>query len=80
MSEYPVVKEQIQIGKILNFTVDNQKFKIVNCDGVCYGEKGFILECVCISSPSEDMIGEKYSFDDRIFREYNNNKIVIEDK
>lgn len=80
MSEYPVMKKQVGVGKILNFTSVNQKYKVIGCDGVRYGEKGYALECLCIDSPSKSMIGEKYTFDDRAFRDYNENHIVVEDE
>lgn len=79
MKKYPVMKKQVPVGKILNFTGSNQKYKVMECDGVSYGEKGYVLDCVCVDSPSKSMIGEKYTFDDRVFRDYNGNNIVIED-
>lgn len=79
MSQYPVMKKPVQVGKVLNFTDSKQKYKVIACDGIHYGDKGYTLECVCIDSPIKAMIGEKYSFDDRVFRDYNENNIVIED-
>ena len=78
MSNYPTMKKQVPVGKVLNFTSVKEKYEVVACDGICYGEKGYMLECVCIESPSEAMIGERYDFDDRAFRDYSGNAIKIE--
>jgi len=68
------------VGKVLNFQNDKQKFEVIRCDGVHYGEKGYGFECICIESPSKSMIGEEYSFDARAWKEHNNNNIKVEKK
>ena len=78
-SEYPVMKNPVSEGKVLNFNNGCQKYLVIESDGVCYGEKGYTLLCECISSQFKAMIGELYSFDDRVFREYNGNNIVVEE-
>ncbi|ENK2262607.1 hypothetical protein NDJ00_08100 [Vibrio parahaemolyticus] len=76
--EYPVMKKPVPVGKILNFNDGKQKYLVKASDGICYGEKGYTLECECIHSDSPAMIGKTYHFDDRVFRDYNGNNIVIE--
>jgi hypothetical protein len=78
MSEYPVRKKQVPVGKVLNFNDGEKKYEVIACDGIQYGEKGYTLECTCTHSDNPAMIGEIYSFDDRVFRDYNENNIVIE--
>lgn len=77
-NEYPVMKKPVEVGKVLNFNDGKQKYRVEACDGICYGEKGFTLECVCIHSDSPVMVGKSYHFDDRVFRDYNENNILIE--
>jgi hypothetical protein len=77
MPEYPVMKKQIPAGKILNFQNDKSLYLVVKSDGVYYGEKGYLLKCICIQSENVGVFNE-YDFDDRTFREYNNNNIVVE--
>lgn len=80
MSEYPIMKTQVAIGKVLNFTNEKRKYKVIDCDGILYGEKGYTLICECIEdAESPSMIGGEYHFDDRSFRDHNENKIVIEE-
>lgn len=66
------------IGKTLNFQTSKQKYEVVKCDGVDYGEKGYVFECICIESPSKTMIGQSYSFDARAWKDHNNNNIKVE--
>jgi hypothetical protein len=79
MSEYPVMKTPVPVGKVLNFNNGDRKYKVVASEGISYGDKGFLLNCICIQSSNSSMIGKEYDFDDRAFRDYSDNNIVIED-
>lgn len=79
LDEYPIMKKPVSSGKILNFRNGERKYRVKSNDGICAGEKGFLMKVECIHSNNEAMVGEIYHFDDRIFRSYNENNIVIED-
>ena len=72
------MKKPIKVGKVLSFNGGGRKYRIIKSDGICWGDKGYTLICQCIKSDSPAMIGEEYTFDDRVFRDYNENNIVIE--
>ena len=72
------MKKPVPVGKILNFNNGKYKYKVIESDGICWGDKGFTLVCLCTVSDSPEMIGETYHFDDRVFRDYNENNIIIE--
>lgn len=79
MSEYPVIKTPTPVDSILTFRSNGDVFKVVGCDPVCYGEKGYTLNLVQIGAVEErnHLIGREMTIDDRAFREYNGNKIKI---
>ena len=74
------MKSPVAAGKILNFNNGKQKYLVTESDGVFWGVKGFKLVCKCTHSDSPEMIDKTYHFDDRVFRDYNNNNIVVEDR
>jgi len=74
---YPVMKKPVPVGKYLYFQSSEQVYKVKKSNGVSYGDKGFSLVCQCVDSPSTGMMGREYSFDDRVFRAYNENNIVV---
>lgn len=80
MNEYPVRKKPVPVGKILNFRSAKEKYEVVESDGIQWGEKGFTLICKCVESPLKEKVGEEYHFDDRVWRDYNENDIVVEVK
>ena len=79
MAKYPVMKTPVAVGKVLNVRNGLHKFEVVGSDGICWGDKGYTLKCECIQSDEPAMLGEIYHFDDRLFRDYNGNNVVIED-
>jgi hypothetical protein len=77
-TEYPVMKTATAIGSVLNFNKGEATYEVIACDGICYSFKGFLLNCLCTSNKTNPkMVGEMYDFDDRIFRTYNNNNVVV---
>lgn len=78
--EYPVIKEAIPVGQILNFQNEKKICFVIESDGIYYGEKGYLLSYIIIQSSNKAIIGKKESIDDRAFRDYNDNNIAVEDQ